>query len=156
MNQNLIVFGNQGHHVLQTKQVMNHPAYYQWTVEKPASVVWGCISAYGMASLNIWKGTINAEEYIEGLEQHMLPSRHVFQKWLCIFQEDNAKPHTESITTACLHRRGVRVLNWRPWCPDLPKVENVWHIIKKTMDQQRSRTVEQLESCIKNGTTFLS
>ena len=43
------------------------------TVQKPASLmVWGCISAYGVGSLHIWKGSINAEQCIEVLEQHML------------------------------------------------------------------------------------
>ncbi len=35
----------------------------------------GCISAYGMGSLNVLEGTMNAERYIKVLEQHMLPSR---------------------------------------------------------------------------------
>lgn len=35
----------------------------------------GCISAYGMSSLHIWKCTINAEKYIQVLEQHMVLSR---------------------------------------------------------------------------------
>ncbi len=34
-----------------------------------------CISAYGMGSLDVLKGTMNAEIYIQVLEQHMLPSR---------------------------------------------------------------------------------
>ncbi len=35
----------------------------------------GCISAYGMGSLHVLEGTMNAERYIKFLEQHMLPSR---------------------------------------------------------------------------------
>ncbi len=54
-----------------------------------------------MGSLHIWKGTINAERYIQVLEQHMLPSRRrLFQGRPCIFQHDNARPHTASITTS--------------------------------------------------------
>ncbi len=46
------------------------------TKKKPASLmVWGCISAYGMGSLHVLEGTLNAERYIKVLEQHMLPSR---------------------------------------------------------------------------------
>ncbi len=37
-------------------------------------MVWGCISAYGMGSLHVLEGTMNAEMYIKVLEQHMLPS----------------------------------------------------------------------------------
>ncbi len=64
-------------------------------------MVWGCISAYGMGSLHVLEGTINAERYMKVLEQHMLPSRGR------VFQQDNAKTHTAAITTAWLHSRRV-------------------------------------------------
>ncbi len=38
----------------------------QFTVKK---------SAYGMSSLHVLEGTMNAERHIKDLEQHMLPSR---------------------------------------------------------------------------------
>ncbi len=61
--------------------------------QKPASqVVRGCISAYGMGSLYILVGTMNAERYIKVLEQYMLPSRRR------VFQQDNTKPHAAAIT----------------------------------------------------------
>lgn len=34
-----------------------------------------CFRAHGMGSLDIWGGTVNAEQYIQVLKQHMLPSR---------------------------------------------------------------------------------
>ncbi|KAF3693721.1 hypothetical protein EXN66_Car009397 [Channa argus] len=75
------IFGKHGHRVLWTKEVRDHPASYQQTVQKPAPLmVCGFISAYGVGSLHIWKGTINAEKDMEVLEQHMFPSRE------CLFQ----------------------------------------------------------------------
>ncbi len=65
------------------------------------SDVWGCISAYGVGSLHVLELTMNSERYIKVLEQHILPSRrHLFQGRPCVFQQDNAKPHTAAITTA--------------------------------------------------------
>ncbi len=121
------------------------------SVQKPASLmVWGCMSACGMGSLHIWKGTINAEMYIQVLEQHMLPSRRrLFQGRPCIFQHDNARPHTASITTSWLRRRRIRVLKWPACSPDLSPIENIWRIIKRKMRQRRPKTVEQLEACIR-------
>ncbi len=113
-------------------------------------MVWGCMSACGMGSLHIWKGTINAERYIQVLEQHMLPSRcRLFQGRPCIFQHDNARPHTASITTSWLRRRRIRVLKWPACSPDLSPIENIWRIIKRKMRQRRPKTVEQLEACIR-------
>ena len=62
--------------VLRTKEEKNHPDCYQQKVQKPASVmVWGCDRALGKGNLHFCDGTINAEKYIEILEQHMLLSR---------------------------------------------------------------------------------
>jgi len=55
-------------------------------------MVWRCIRAYRTGNLHIWKGTIKAERYIQGLEQHLFLSRwHLFQGGACIFKKDNAK-----------------------------------------------------------------
>ncbi len=68
-----ILVGNHGRRVLRAKEEGDLPACYQRSVQKPASLmVWGCISAYGMGSLHVLEGTMNAESYIKVLEQHML------------------------------------------------------------------------------------
>ncbi len=65
-----VLFGKLGRHVIRTKEDKDNPSCYQRSVQKPASLmVWGCMSACGMGSLHIWKGTINAERYIQVLEQ---------------------------------------------------------------------------------------
>ncbi len=110
----------------------------------------GWISAYGMGSLHVLKGTMNAERYIKVLAQHMLPSRwRLFQVRPCVFQQDNAKPHTAAITTAWLHSRRVRVLNCPACSPDLSPIENIWCIIKRKIHQRRPQTLQQLETYIR-------
>ncbi len=99
-------------------------------------MVWGCISAYGMGSLHVLEGTMNAERYMKVLKQYMLSSRRrLFQGRPCVFLQDNAKPHTAAITTAWLHSRRVRVLNWPACSPDLSPIENIWCIIKRKMSK---------------------
>ncbi|KAK3544179.1 hypothetical protein QTP86_006033 [Hemibagrus guttatus] len=61
-----VLFGKLGRHVIRTKEDKDNPSCYQCSVQKPASLmVWGCMSACGMGSLHIWKGTINAESIHE-------------------------------------------------------------------------------------------
>ncbi len=111
------------------------------------------LSWYGVVSVPLAKVTctsvINAEKYIEILEHNMLPSRrHLFQGRPCIFQQDNAKPHSAHITKSWLRRKRVRVLDWPACSPDLSPIENVWRILKRKMQQRRPRTVAHLKTCL--------
>ncbi len=59
------------------------------------------------------------------------------------------KPHTAAITTAWLRSRRVRVLNLPACSPDLWPIENIWRIIKRKIRQRRPRTLQQLETYIR-------
>ncbi len=59
-----ILVGNHGCCVLRAKEKGDLPVCYQHSVQKPAYLmVSGCISAYGMGSLHVFEGTINAERF---------------------------------------------------------------------------------------------
>ena len=80
----------------------------------------------------------------------MLPSkRRLFQSRPCLFQQDNAKPHSARVTTAWLRSTRVRVLDWPACSPDLSPIENVWRIMKRKIRARRPRTVEQLKLFIR-------
>ncbi len=113
-------------------------------------MVWGCMSACGMGSLHIWKGTINAERYIQVLEQHMLPSRRrLFQEDLAFSNMTMPDHKLHQLQHQWLRRRRIQVLKWPACSPDLSPIENIWRIIKRKMRQRRPKTVEQLEACIR-------
>ncbi len=51
-----ILVEKHGRRVLRAKEEGDLPASYQRSIQKPASLmVWGCISAYGLAANMFWK-----------------------------------------------------------------------------------------------------
>lgn len=74
-------------------------------------MLWGFISAYQFGHLHIWKGTINAEKYMQVLEKHI--------------QMGSFPLHILSITTMWLSCRRVKVLNWPTCSADLSPTEKI-------------------------------
>ncbi len=119
-------------------------AHLKWTISKWKSVLWSDESKFDILVGNhgwFWKALWMLKGIIKVLEQHMLPSRR------CVFQQDDAKPHTAAITRAWFRSRRVQVLNWPACSPDISPIENIWRIIK--IRQRWSQTVQQLETYIR-------
>ena len=79
----------------------------------------------------IWKG-----------HHHCCHPDHIFFR-PCIFQQDNAKPHTVCLTTVWLCLRRGQELDCST---NLSPIKNIKCIMKHYIQQRRPRTVEQLKS----------
>ncbi len=92
----------------------------------------------------------------KGFSATCAPSRrHLFQGRPCVFQQDNAKPHSAAITTAWLHSRRVRVLKWPACSPDLSPIKNIWHIYNEKYVKNDHKLFSSWKPIPgKNGTKF--
>ncbi|KAK3519831.1 hypothetical protein QTP70_006619 [Hemibagrus guttatus] len=122
-----VLFGKLGRHVIRTKEDKDNPSCYQRSVQKPASLmVWGCMSACGMGSLHIWKGTINAERQTR--EQETPPDFFYFSD----FERHNAE-------IAAFHLD--RILDFRRVPPVAGRLVNMTREIRDvTRDKKLWRT----------------
>lgn len=105
---------------------------------KKGWMFWGCFSGLtGKGPGLVWEkewGTITSESYVD----HIVPlidgwlRLHPLQQHL--FMQDNARPHTARDTLQEMQERGIDLINWPPFSPDLNPIESVWNKIKDFLE----------------------
>ncbi|GFU01859.1 transposable element Tcb1 transposase [Trichonephila clavipes] len=83
------------------------------TVKYPTKeMVWGCMSSHGVGRLHIVSGTVKAMDYIEILQNKLLPTtRDLFGNQSWIFQDDNAPCHRAKVVQKWLKDHTVNRMN---------------------------------------------
>ena len=90
---------------------------------------WGCIGYGQCGHLVEVNGTMNRNDYIDVLQNHLLPSAiEIFNQPNpnFIFQHDNASPHTARDTVRWLEQQDWQTMMWPPYSPDMNIIETVW------------------------------
>jgi len=102
---------------------------------KQGWMFWGCFSGSGKGPGICWEkgwGKINADSY----RAHTVP---VIDGWIrlrqgegesLILMQDGAPGHAAEATRQDLHDRGVHVILWPPYSPDLNPIESCWNWMK--------------------------
>ena len=105
-----------------------HPKFYS---EDPSQ--YGATSRIGVSV--VWKRLLVpwiANIVEETLESYLRPSIDLLYLFGdCIFQQDNAPPHTARITKQWLANCGIPVLDWPPSSADLNPIEHVCDLKQK-------------------------
>ncbi len=101
-------------------------AHLKWTVSKWKNGQTSPNLTFLLEITDAVSSELKRRETFQRVISVQFKSQHLWWYW-----GDNAKPHTAAITTAWLHSRRVRVLNWPACSPDLSPIENVWCIIKR-------------------------
>ncbi|GFV85186.1 transposable element Tcb1 transposase [Trichonephila clavipes] len=88
-------------------------------------MVWGCMSSHGVGRLYIVGGTVKAMDYIEILQNKLLPTARDLlgnQSW--IFQDDNAPCHRAKVVQKWLEDHTMNRMNWPGQSPDLNPIKH--------------------------------
>lgn len=115
-------------------------------VKHPTSVmIWGAISVYGVGTIHVVEGTMNARQYGEVIDSCVLP---VMNEWFPtgdgLFMQDSAPCHKAKVITQQLEENNINVLDWPGNSPDMNPIESIWSELKKKVKQKHSTTKQAL------------
>jgi transposase len=125
---------------------------------------WGCFSSSAKGPSIFWEkewGSINKERYCK----RIVPLVH---GWLRFhpdlsFMQDGAPGHSAEYTINDLRERGIYLIFWPPFSPDLNPIEAVWNRIKDYIEHHypdlpagKQRTYDQLRQIVQEAWNAVS
>jgi transposase len=119
---------------------------------------WGCFHGYTKGPGIFWGkdwGFIGEESY----RAHTVPIIHGYIE-LCrrqgihlVLMQDGAPGHAAADTKEDLRERGIIVIFWPPFSPDLNPIERVWHIMKNYLqgNYPENMNYDRLRAAVKDA-----
>lgn len=110
--------------------------------------VWGWIGLYGVGEVTETEGRFNMDQYLEILEEVMLPSVRAYALPFperILFMQDNCPVHTgRAVRRWFEEQRRLDLLAWPSNSCDLNPIENIWADIVNVWEPAEERTSQQL------------
>ena len=116
-------------------------------IKHPPKVhMWGCFSGFGMGDLFLFEENLDAPLMLKILKDHLLQSAsRLFPPGQWWFQQDNDPKHTSRIVQDWIKSKGIDVLDWPPYSPDLNPIENLWADVKRRAEAYNPKNVAELK-----------
>jgi hypothetical protein len=91
-------------------------------------MVLGVFSSLGTLQLAFITARMETAEYIQVLENHLLPYLRRFHRIPLVYQQDNTAIHRSNVTKAWFNQCHIELLKWPARSPDCNPMENIWAI----------------------------
>lgn len=98
-------------------------------------MVWGCMGWNGVGHLAEVEGRMDADQYVDILKNHMLPSLEEsgISEEEVIFQQDNDPKHTSKKAKKWMEDNNITLLDWPAQSPDISPIEHQWVHLKREL-----------------------
>ncbi len=105
---------------------------------------WGGFCIKGKTSLFCFRRIMNAEFYVEILQNHIPEIDGMLgDDWR--LQQDNDPKHTSRLAKEFLQDNVPEVMDWPSNSPDLNLIENLWAIVKGNVERRMPKNLNDLE-----------
>ena len=113
---------------------------------RKGTMVWGCFSSNGLGPLVRIDGRQTAKDYIEVLNNNLLPYlENIGKENGYFFQDDNAPIHRAKRTMDWFSEKNVSHLSWPPQSPDLNPIENIWDELERRVRKRSPLSKNETE-----------
>jgi transposase len=130
-----------------------NPKYTVHKLAHPIKVnVWACFCGRGPGYIYIFDDTMDAVLMKKILSENLLPSADLYfandppeQWWLL---HDNDKKFNSKLVKEFLHNKGVSLIDFPPYSPDLNPMENLWNTMARRVEKYACETVQELQDVV--------